>query len=169
MSVLDIVLCGFLIYGFIRGLWNGLFVELASLISLILGIYVALKFSFIIRGMLESHVSWSPKTTQIIAFTLTFVLVVVVVYVLAKFFTAIANFASLGLLNKVAGGFFGILKMVLIISVTLNIFQKINSRNTFAEKATLDKSIFYNPILKVAAFIYPSLEEWGTEIKKQLQ
>lgn len=169
MSVLDIVLCGFLIYGFARGLWNGLFVELASLISLILGIYVALKFSSIIRKMLESHVSWSPKTTQIIAFTLTFVLVVVAVYVLAKFFTAIANFASLGLVNKIAGGFFGILKMVLIISVTLNIFQKINSRNTFAEKATLEKSLFYYPILKVAAFLYPSLEEWGSEIKKQLQ
>jgi membrane protein required for colicin V production len=36
---------------------------------------------------------------------------------------------------------------------------------TFAEKATIDKSLFYNPIQKMAALIYPSVEEWYTEIK----
>ena len=167
MGFLDIVLGVILIYGFIRGIWNGLFVELASVISLVLGIFIALKFSFILREILHSHVGWSPKTIQIVAFALTFILVVIGVYILAKFFTTIANFAALGLVNKIAGGFLGLIKMVLILSVTLNLFQKINSKNTFAEKATLDKSTLYNPILKVAAFIYPSIEEWYKDIKEK--
>ncbi|WP_317046094.1 CvpA family protein [Flavobacterium psychrotolerans] len=146
MGFLDIILCGFLIYGFVRGIWNGFFVELASLVSMLLGIYIAIKFSFLMKSFLENHVSWNPKTIQVTAFALTFILVVVGVSALAKAFTVVANFASLGLFNKLFGGVFGVLKTILIISITLNLFQKINSHNTFAKKETLDKSIFYNPI-----------------------
>ena len=167
MSYLDIFLIGLLIYGFIRGIWNGFFVELASLVSMLLGIYIAIKFSFLTKAFLESHVSWNPKTIQVTAFALTFILVVLAVSVLAKSFTVIANFASLGIINKLLGGVFGVLRAVLIISITLNLFQKINAHNTFVEKETLDKSKLYNPIQKVSKMIYPSIEEWFTAFKKE--
>lgn len=167
MAFLDIVLGSLLIYGFVRGLWNGFFLELASLISLLIGVYLAIKFSYIIQSILENHVSWNPKTIQITAFTLTFILVVVGVTVLAKAFTKLANFAGLGIYNKLLGGFFGILKMILIVSVTLNLFEKINTHNTFAEKETLENSMFYHPILKVSGFIYPSFQNWYDDLKEK--
>ncbi len=166
MTFLDIILGGFLIYGTIRGLWNGLFVELASLLSLIIGIFVAIKFSFIVRGIIENHVSWTPRKIEIAAFIITFVLVVVAITVLAKTFTTLANFASLGIFNKAAGGFIGLLKSILILSVCLNVFQKLNSNNTFVEKKTLNKSLLYYPILEIAANIFPAIEEWFLEIKE---
>lgn len=166
MEFLDIILGGLLIYGFIRGLWNGFFVELASLISILLGIYVAIKFSFLMKAFLESHVSWDPKTVQILAFAFTFILVVVGVSVLAKVFTTIANFTQLGLINKLIGGFLGILRAILIISISLNLFQKLNTRVSFVEDETLNQSIFYNPIQKISKMIYPSIEDWYHELKK---
>jgi membrane protein required for colicin V production len=36
---------------------------------------------------------------------------------------------------------------------------------TFADKTTIDKSLFYNPIQKMAAMIYPYVEEWYKGIK----
>lgn len=165
MGFLDIILGGLLIYGFIRGLWNGFFVELASLISILLGIYVAIKFSFLMKAFLESHVSWNPKTVQVLAFAFTFILVVVGVSALAKVFTTIANFAQLGLINKLIGGFLGVLRTILIISISLNLFQKLNTRVTFVEEETLNASIFYNPIQKISKMIYPSIEEWYHELK----
>ncbi|RKS26281.1 membrane protein required for colicin V production [Flavobacterium endophyticum] len=166
MGFLDIILGVFLVYGLVRGLWNGLFVEFASLVSLLLGIYIAIKFSFLTADFLSDLFSWNPKTIAIWAFILTFIGVVLGVSLLAKFFTSIANFASLGLLNKIAGGIFGVLKMCLILSFALALFQKINFNHTFAEKKTLDDSLFYNSILKISEFVFPVFEEWFDELKK---
>jgi membrane protein required for colicin V production len=73
----------------------------------------------------------------------------------------------LGVINKLLGGVFGVFRAILIISITLNLFQKINAHNTFVEKETLDKSKLYNPIQKVSKMIYPSIEEWFTAFKKE--
>ena len=97
---------------------------------------------------------------MIVSFALTFILVFVGIALLAKIFTNLFSFAGLGIINKILGGVFGTLKMVLIVGVSLGIFEKINFGNHFAEKETLEKSIFYSPVLTTATSIYPSLQEW---------
>lgn len=167
MSFFDIIVAALLIYSLYKGIKNGLFVEVASFISLLLGIYLAIKFSSLIAGMISKHVSWNPTNIQITAFILTFILVVIGVYFLAKILTGIADFAMLGWMNKLGGGFFRILKTILILSIFIALFEKINFNNTFAKKETLDKSIFYNPVKKVAAFVYPSIEKWYETFKEK--
>jgi len=167
MSFLDIFLGVLLAYGMFQGIKNGFFVELASLISLLLGIYLAIKFSAFAKDLLAGFVNWNPKTIQISAFIITFLLVVISISVMAKIFTRIANFAQLGVVNKIGGGFFRLLKMVLIISIFLNLFEKVNYNNIIAKKETLDKSIFYRPIQQTAGFIYPSIDKWYEELKKK--
>ena len=160
MEFIDIIIGGFLLYGFLRGIWNGLFVELASFLSLLVGIWAALKFSNTLNLMLQSIVSWSPKTIMVVSFALTFILVFIAITMLAKVFTTLFSFAGLGIFNKILGGVFGIFKMVLIVGVSLGIFEKVNFANHFAEKETLEKSLFYFPVLNTATSIYPSLQEW---------
>jgi membrane protein required for colicin V production len=167
MSFLDIILGSLLALGIFKGIRNGLFVELASLVSLILGIYLAIKFSFLARVMLSAIVQWNPKTIQISAFIITFLVVVIGISLLAKFLTSVADFAQLGVINKLGGGFFRLLKTILILSIFLNLFEKINFNNTFAKQETLDKSLFYRPIQKTAGFIYPSIEKWYEDLKKK--
>ena len=75
------------------GLKNGLFVEIASFGSLLIGIFVAIKFSHLVRLALEDIIKINPKYIEIIAFAVTFLLVVVGIYLLAKFFTSVANFS----------------------------------------------------------------------------
>jgi membrane protein required for colicin V production len=167
MSFLDIVLGSLLVFGLYKGFKNGLFVEIASLISLLLGIYFAIKFSILTAEILSNIVHWNPKTIQITAFILTFILVVIGISLLAKFLTGIADFAQLGWINKLGGGFFRILKTVLIVSIFLHLFEKINFNETFAKKETLDNSLFYRPIQKTAGFVYPSIEKWYEDLKKE--
>lgn len=169
MSFLDIVFGVLLALSIFQGIKNGLFVELASLISLILGIYVAIKFSYLAKIMLPAIVNWNPKTIQIAAFIITFLVVIVAIWLFAKLLTKVANFAHLGVVNKLGGGFFRLLKTVLVTSIFLNLFEKINFNNTFAEKETLDNSLFFRPIQKTAGFIYPSIEKWYEELKKSDQ
>lgn len=166
MSFLDIVLGSLLLYAVFKGLVNGLFAELASLISLLLGVYVAVKFSALATEILSKFVHWNPKTIQITAFFLTFIFVVIAISILAKALTKMASIAFLGWLNKLGGAFIRVFKTVLIISVFLSLFEKINYDNFFAKKETLDNSIFYRPIEKTAGFLFPTFEKWINELKK---
>ena len=167
MSFLDIIVCALLVFAFYKGVVNGLFVELASLISLVLGIYFAVKFSSFVKELLMGFVKWNPNSIQIVAFILTFIVVVIATHLLGKFLTGIANFAFLGWLNKLGGGFFRVLKTVLIVSIVFSVFEKINYNNYLAKQETLDKSIFFNPIQKIAGYIFPSIKKGYEEIKKK--
>ena len=160
MTGIDLILGGILLYGLIKGLWKGLFIELASLVSLLLGIYLAIKFSGVIGNMFDSQLPDDPKNAAIIAFIITFLAVVIGITLLAKVFTKIADFSGLGLLNRLLGGFFGLLKTALILSVALNFFLRINTGNTIAKKETLDGSTFFYPLLQMSDLIFPVLEDW---------
>jgi membrane protein required for colicin V production len=166
MSFFDVIIGGFLCFSLYKGIRNGLFVELASFVSLILGIYIAIKFSDVLRTIFSGWLHWNSFTIQVIAFILTFIAVVIAIYWLGKFLTSIADFAFLGWINSLGGGFFRVLKTVLIISVFFTIFEKINYHNYLAKKETLDKSLFFNPIQKVAGFIFPSIEKWYDKARK---
>ena len=107
MNTIDIIIAALLVFGFVRGLIKGLFVEIASLVALIAGIYGAIHFSFYVGNVLVKYVSWEERYITIVAFAITFGLIVLVIALLGKIFTKIADFASLGLLNKIAGGVFG--------------------------------------------------------------
>jgi membrane protein required for colicin V production len=167
MTFLDIVLGALLVYSLYKGIKNGLFVELASLISLVVGVFVSIKFSYLIKSALEGVVSWQPKYIEVTSFALTFFLAIIGIHLLAKFFTGIADFAYLGWLNKLGGAGFSLLKTILALSIVFNIFQKININNFIVKEETLNKSMFYNPIQEVSKFIFPTLEEWYNDFKNE--
>ncbi|MXN92562.1 CvpA family protein [Flavobacterium sp. Sd200] len=162
MEFIDIILGGLLLYGLIKGLWNGLITELASLVSLFIGIFVAVKFSGYVGTLLASHVE-DVKYISVIAFALTFIAVVVGIILLAKVFTKLAGLTGLGIPNRILGAIFGLMKMVLILSVSLNFFIKVNASGAFAKQETLKGSIFFYPVLSVSNYIFPVLEEWFAE------
>ena len=168
MSFIDIVfavLLGFAVY---KGLKNGLFVEVASFVALILGIYLAIKFSNLVGTIFTGIVpSWDPKYIEITAFIITFLLVVIGIHLSAKILTKLADFAFLGWINKIAGVIFSLLKTILALSVVLFIFEKININNMLLSKETQENSIFYNPIQNISKVMYPTIEGWYTEISEK--
>ena len=165
MNFFDILIGILLGYSLYKGIRNGLFAELASFVSLIIGIYIAIKFSSVVKDVLCKYVSWNPTSVQVFAFVLTFILVIVGITLLAKFFTKITDFAHLGIFNSIGGGLFRALKTVLILSIVFAVFEKINFNQTFAKKETLDNMVFYRPVQKVAAFIFPSIEDFYDHLK----
>ena len=167
MSFIDIAFTALLGYALYTGLKNGLFVEIASFGSLIIGIFVAIKFSHLVRLALEDIIKINPKYIEIVAFAITFLLVVVGIYFLAKIFTSIASFAFLGWLNKLGGAVFSLLKTILMLSVVITLFQKININHMLVKEETLNNSVFYHPIQAVSKFMYPTLEKWYEEFKEK--
>ena len=167
MNFLDIFLSIGLVFGLISGVRKGFFVELASLVSILLGIFAAIKFSYLMKTYLEAHGFAGNQWIEVIAFAFTFLLVVIGVSMLAKVFTKIADFANLGLINHLLGGIFGLLKTILMISILLNLLQKINIDYTFVSKKTIDNSKLYGPMQHVSRMIYPAIEDWFTAFKSE--
>jgi len=164
---MDLILGGFLLYGFVKGIWKGLFTELASLLSLLLGLFIAIKFSGFTAGLLQGIYTGNPKYIAIAAFGITFIAVVAGVIVLGKVFTSLASLASLGIVNRILGGVFGLIKTALILSVSLNFFLKINNTGLLAKEETLQNSVFFYPVLQISETIFPVLQEWFTIVKQQ--
>lgn len=156
MNTFDIVILGLLLFGFIRGLMKGLFVELASLVALILGIYGAIHFSHFASNFLTNYVDWEEKYISMAAFTVTFIAIVIVIAMLGKLLTKMADFASLGFLNKILGGIFGVLKIGMILSVLLIIFDKLNSTIPFTDKNVTEDSILFEPTRDLAPLLFPN-------------
>lgn len=169
MNFIDIIIGSILLYGFIRGVWRGLFVEFASFISLLLGIFIAVKFSGLTADLIRDKFSEGFAYVEIIAFALTFILVVIGIILLAKVFTKIADFTSLGWINKLFGGIFGLLKMVFILSVLLHFFDKINHNTEIVKEEKLNESLLYVPVKKTSEFIYPILSEWFDKAKTEIE
>jgi len=169
MGVFDIILAALLLFGLVRGFMKGLFVEVASLVALIAGVYGAIHFSNFAADFLQSKVDWSEKTINITAFAITFVVIILVISLAGKALTKIADFAALGILNKLLGGVFGALKIGLILSVLLIVFDKMNKTIPFVDKADLEESVLYKPVKSLAPMIFPSIikseEEQTDEIE----
>ena len=138
MSIIDIVLGALLLFGLIRGAMKGLFVEIASLFALVLGVFGAIHFSYFVADLIESKVDWDEKTMNIVAFATTFVIIVLAISLAGKALTKLADFAALGMLNKLLGSVFGALKIGLILSVLLIVFNKFNKTLPFMEEDELE-------------------------------
>lgn len=155
MNVVDIVICICLLFGLIRGMMKGLFVEVASLVALIAGVYGAIHFSSFVKDYLQESVSWKPEYITLTAFAVTFIAIVVAISLLGKVLTKIADFAALGMLNKLLGGIFGLAKISLIVSVIFLFFNKMNETIPFVKKEILEESILYKPIQKIGPSLFP--------------
>ena len=157
MGLLDILLGIPLIWGLWKGLKNGLFMEIASIVALIAGIYGAIHFSYITGNYLSEHLEWDERNMSIIAFVITLVLIIIIVHLAGKLLTKVANFALLGLLNKIAGGIFGVLKVAILLGAAFIFFDRMDSTFNLLDDETKEQSVLYQPIKDIGALIFENV------------
>ena len=157
MGVIDIVLGALILFGLVRGFMKGLFVEVASLVALIAGVYGAIHFSSFAAEFLQTKTEWTEQTINITAFAVTFVIIVLAIGLAGKALTKLADFAALGIINKLTGGVFGALKIALILSVVLNVFDKLNNTITLLDDDTKQESVLYKPVKSLVPIIFPNI------------
>jgi len=159
MNWLDAIIVIILILSLVTGFINGLVKEVASLAALILGIWGAIKFSTFTAGKLYDYFDMTGHYVGIIAFLVTFGIIVVIIHFIGILADKIVSAASLGFINRILGIVFGLLKAVLIMSVVFVVLNSIDSRRSFLPNKTIEESKFYNPISDIAPAIFPVIGE----------
>jgi membrane protein required for colicin V production len=161
MNWLDAAIVIILILSLVTGFINGFVKEVASLAALILGIWGAIKFSTLTAEKLYDYFDMTGHYVGVIAFLITFGIIVVIIHFIGILADKVVSAASLGFINRILGIVFGLLKSVLIMSVFFVVLNAIDARNPFLPKKTIEESRFYNPISDIAPVIFPIIGEGG--------
>ena len=157
MTTIDIIIAVVLLFGLVKGYMKGLFIEITSLVGLVLGVYGALHFSFYLSDILKENVSWDQSMIQIVAFAGTFLIILLALVFLGKALTKIAETIFLGFFNKLLGAVFGVLKYALILSIVFLIYDQISDSLKFMNKEKAKESVLYEPVKNLAPTIFPNL------------
>jgi membrane protein required for colicin V production len=161
MNVLDIILLILIIAAAISGFSKGFFVELASVLSIILGVWAAIAFSGIVQRWLSKMVDWSPTSIKLVAFIIIFIMVVIVVHLIANLFEKGIRAIALGIFSRLAGAVLGAIKGAFILSILILLITKIEYfTTTIIPSETKKESKLYTPIERFAPNIIPYLKNY---------
>jgi membrane protein required for colicin V production len=168
MNYLDIIIAIPLLWGAYRGFMRGLVFEIAMLIGLVLGIYLAFKFSVLFEGVTAKYITDSQSFLPYASFLLVFSLVILIMVLLAKLLERILKIGKLDTVNKVAGSVFGLIKYALVVSIVLALFRPVDERLHVLKTEIKDGSFFYRPVLKISQYIFPAINDVKEVFDKKL-
>ena len=158
MNILDIVLLVCLIPAVIQGLRKGFIAQVVAIISLVLGGWLAYRFSSAVTEWLGQWISASGPALNIIAFILIFAIVVTLLFLLGKILEASIKIILLGWLNKLLGLVFSLFKYVLVIGLLIILFDSINGKFGLVSDEFLDSSFLYSGIRSISWSVFPYLK-----------
>lgn len=158
MNILDIVLLVCLIPAVIQGLRKGFIAQVVAIISLVLGGWLAYRFSSAVTEWLGQWISASGPALNIIAFILIFAIVVTLLFLLGKILEASIKIILLGWLNKLLGLVFSLFKYVLVIGLLIILFDSINGKFGLVSDKFLDSSFLYSGIRSISWSVFPYLK-----------
>ena len=162
MNYLDIIISVPLLYGLIKGFSNGLVKEVTSLLSLFIGVYVAVNFSEYLEpkfiDVLDGYLEFVP----VLAFAVLFLVSVLCVKSIGFFVDKLTKALALGVFSRIFGAVFGFLKVVVVFSFLLFVITDYNLVN----KQTKEDSVLFNPLNDVAKLITPELKKHQSILDK---
>jgi membrane protein required for colicin V production len=164
MNYLDIILAIPLLWGLYKGVLRGIIKELASLMALIVGIYGTVHFADSIQPYLKSELSIESSFLPIVSFAITFIAIVLIVRFIGFVIDKIIRMVALGLLSKLLGGVFGMLKTAFIISAFLLVFNTFDYHVNLIPLEQKNSSVLYKPISNMIPSIAPSVNDGNSLI-----
>lgn len=157
MNFIDMFIVVLIIYAVFRGITRGLVLQLASLVALVAGIFLALKFSGFTSRYLIKHLSFDYEYVYIVSLALTFALVFILINILGNMLDKVVETTGLSLINKMAGAFFNICKVMLIMGILLLFIDRLDQRIKILPKNAREGSFFYKPVTSGTLLLFPSL------------
>jgi membrane protein required for colicin V production len=166
MNYLDIILAIPLLWGLYKGVSKGIIKELASLVALIVGIYGAVHFADSIQPYLKIELSIESSFLPIASFAITFIVIVLVVRFVGFIVDKIIKLVALGLVSRLLGGVFGVLKTAFIISALLLVFNTFDYHLNLIPFEQKNSSVLYKPISNMIPSIAPNVSDGNSLINE---
>jgi membrane protein required for colicin V production len=162
--MLDVIIIVMLLVCAVVGFFKGFVREIISLAGVIFGFLGASYFSYIVGNWLN----FNSEYAGILYFIITFVLICLVFFIIAKITKKVIANIGLGCLDKLLGFLVGLLKGVLVIGALLYLIGILDIEKKFLKEENIEKSILYVPVTKTSAIIFPHLQKIYKKCEKNL-
>lgn len=154
----DIVVVGLCVIAFVCGLRRGLIGELAGLVALALGVYGAARFSPLTEEAIAPYLAGHP--TRLVAFGLTLLVIVAAVYLISSLATRLAKAVSLSVPNRIFGGVFAVVKVLLVVSCVIGMANRLwPGEDGILTDEQKDEMVTYRFVESFASFAFPYLDQ----------
>ncbi|MDR0687267.1 MAG: CvpA family protein [Prevotellaceae bacterium] len=157
MNFLDIAFALLFCVAIYSGIKQGLIMQIATLLALLLGVYIAFKFSGLLARWITGF-GVGAQAVYIISFALTFIGVIILARLAGHVAQRVVRLIMLGWLNRLLGAIFSLVKMALIISVVLFIVNSIDRELGFMPRKQISQSKLYVPLSALAPSVLPYLD-----------
>jgi len=164
MNYIDIIILALLAWALVRGFRNGLFIEIASVAALILGIWGAIRFSGFTANKLVEMFDLQTEYLGLVAFVLTFIGIVIAVHFIANATDKLMKAVALGFVVRLLGMVFAVIKTFLILSIVLVILETIDQKSRFLPRDKINESRLYRPVADFAPLLFPVIE--GSDLRE---
>ena len=160
MNYLDIIIATPILYGLIKGFFNGLIKEISGFLGFLIGVYIAINFSTSLQPNFIKIMAGHEQFIPIISFAILFIVGLMSIKLLAYFLDKITKFLALGFVSKLLGAIFGGLKIVVILSFILTIAGQYD----VIEKNTEKESVLIEPLKETSEVIMPEIQKQKNSI-----
>ena len=155
---MDIFLLILLAVGFISGLITGAAKQIISLVAFVAGFVIACLYYQRLAEVLGGYLPM-PAICQVVAFLLLWVIVPVVAQLASDMLTSLLDKCLVvGLLNRLLGGFLGLVKYALVLGALIWMLSSMN----LIKETTMQQSKLCRPLKAVPEFVVKLLNaQWS--------
>lgn len=154
MNWLDIIVLIPLCWWGFKGFRRGFIYEVFSLLALILGFWVARRFSFLLAEWLNIPLAGT------VAFTITFALVLFLVHLAGKGMQKVVKIALPEIIDHLLGLAFGVCKVVLVFSIVFYLLNMVDKHEILIHKETKEHSFAYRHVEPIVPELLVWKKEW---------
>jgi membrane protein required for colicin V production len=146
MNLIDYILVLPILWGGFRGFKNGLISEGGTVLALILGIWISVRFSGSAGLYISQYFDVGEQYREVLAFTLLFVCVVILSFVCTRLLSHFFKTIHLQWLDTLLGIVFGATKFLIVIAFMCFVLHTLIQRYSTQPIETVENSLFFNPL-----------------------
>ena len=154
LNTIDFIVCLVLGLAVWKGWRQGFIVQIGSLVALVVGLWLAARYGAVVGERLR--LDESVRTAG--GFVVVLLGVMLSIAVAGRLLRRIFRFAGFGLLDIALGVAACAVKYLLLVSVLLTAFDRLNSSYSLVGQRTIDSSVSYRPLLRISEALFPMLE-----------
>lgn len=164
MGAIDIIILLCFIPAIVQGVSKGFVGQVVALASVIVGAFLAFRFSSTVSDWLSDYISASGNLMKVISFAIIVIVVIIVLNLLGNLISKLLKLVMLGWLNKLLGICFAIANTILIIGLVISVIDGLNTNWHFIKPETLDASVLYCGIRDICHTVFPFLQSIITNV-----
>jgi len=158
MGILDIVLLICFIPAIVDGISKGFVRQVISMASIVIGAWLAFKFSSVLCEWLCKYITLDAKVLNIISFGIIVILTILLLNLLGTLLTKVIKIATLGWLNRILGVIFALAKTALILGLIIMVFNGINDKFSIVKPEKFADARIYSALRTFATNVFPYLK-----------